>query len=127
MAVTIFLTQEAISANDAVTITASGFAALAIASDPERSKVAGIALDSAAEGALVRVNTDAVANTFTGLTPGQPQFLSPTTSGSVVDYTAWETDFNTSVVTGAFLTNIGKAVSSTALDIEIQRPIYVIK
>lgn len=127
MPITIFLTQEAISANDAVTITASGYVALAIASDPERSKVAGIAVDSGAEGSLIRVNTDAVAPTFTGLTPGESQFLSPSTSGSVVDYASWESDFNTMDVSGLFLTNVGKAVSTSNLEIEIERPIYVIK
>lgn len=127
MAVTIFLTEEAISANDAVYVTPSGYIAKSIASNPARSSVVGIALDSGPVGAFIRVNTDSVTPTFSGLTPGQPQFLSPSVSGRVVDYAAWESDFTALNISGLFLTNVGRAVSSGSLEVEIQRPIYVIK
>lgn len=127
MAVTIFLTEEVVSANDAVHVTSSGFIAKSIASDPSRATVVGIALDSGSIGSLVRVYTDSVTPTFSGLTPGQPQFLSPSASGSVVDYAEWKSEFTALNVSGVFLTNIGTALTSGSLDIDIKPPVYVIK
>jgi hypothetical protein len=127
MAITGFQASEAISADDAVYVTSLGFIARALGTGLSTAAAAGVAIDSGAAGALLRVNVDSIAAGFTGLTPGKFQYVSLSTPGSVVDYTTWETQFSALAASGAYLTIVGKAVSTTELVVEVGRPLYVIK
>lgn len=127
MAITGFQASEAISADDAVYVTSLGFIARAFGTQLDTAAAAGVSIDSGVAGALLRVNVDSITAGFTGLTPGAFQYVSLATPGSVVDYTTWETEFSALTASGAYLTIVGKAVSTTELEVEVGRPVYVIK
>lgn len=125
MATTSFRAGESISAGQAVYVTASGFLHKASAGNFTQASVAGVAIDNGTSGSLVRVQSDAVYSSFSGLTPGDYRFLSILTSGQLVSYSSWAAELNSTVLSGAYLTNIGRSVSMTSVDVEIQPPIFV--
>lgn len=125
MATTSFRAGESISAGQAVYVTASGFLHKASAGNFTQASVAGVAIDNGTSGSLVRVQSDAVYSSFSGLTPGDYRFLSILTSGQLVSYSGWAAELNSIVLSGAYLTNIGRSVSTTSVDVEIQPPIFV--
>lgn len=127
MALTSFQAGEAISAGNLVFLTSTGFIKKAIATVKEQASTIGVALDSGIAGDLIRVNTDTVYANFSALTPGNLQYLSIVSSGSLVDYSNWQTQFNALAASGAFLTQLGRAITTTSVEIEINKPIYIIK
>lgn len=127
MAITAFQAGEPVSARDAVYVSSGGFLFKASGATQAESVAVGVALDAGGTGALLRVNADSIVNGFSGLTPGETLYLSIDTPGSVVDYSTWETELAGSAGPGAFLTSVGRCLSTTALEVEIERPVYVIK
>lgn len=125
MAVTSFRAGEAISAGQAIYVSSAGLVFKASSVTQDQASVAGIAIDSGAAGDLIRVNSDAIYNSYSGLTPGETQYLSVTTSGQVVNYTTWATQLAT-VGFNAYQEVIGRAVSSSGVAIEIGQPFYVV-
>ena len=127
MALTSFQAGEAISAGNLVFLTSTGFIKKAIATVKEQASTIGVALDSGIAGDLIRVDTDTVYSNFSALTPGNLQYLSIVSSGGLVDYLNWQTQFNALTASGAFLTQLGRAITTSSMEIEINKPIYVIK
>jgi hypothetical protein len=125
MAIASFRAGEAIATGEAVYVTASGFIHKASSSNADQARVVGIALTNGALNDVVQVNTDGVYASASGLTQNEYQFLSVTTSGVLVNYTTWATDLE-SATTPIYLTNVGRATSSTTLSVEIEPPIYVL-
>ena len=125
MAIASFRAGEAIATGEAVYVTASGFIHKASSSNADQARVVGIALTNGALNDVIQVNTDGVYASASGLTQNEYQFLSVTTSGVLVNYTTWATDLE-SATTPIYLTNVGRATSSTTLSVEIQPPIYVL-
>lgn len=127
MAITSFIAGEAISAGNAVYVNPSGFLYKAIATNQTQASVIGVSLDTATQSNLVRVTSDCIYSSLSSLTPGNPQYLSVATSGNIVSYATWQTELNATTLSGAFLTNLGRALSTTSIDVEVQKPVYVIK
>ena len=125
MAVTSFRAGEAISAGQAIYVSSAGLVFKASSVTQDQASVAGIAIDSGAAGDLIRVNSDAIYNSYSGLTPGETQYLSVTTSGQVVNYTTWATQLAT-VGFNAYQEVIGRAVSSSGVAVELGQPLYVV-
>lgn len=125
MAIASFRAGEAIATGEAVYVTASGFIHKASSSNADQARVVGIALTNGALNDVIQVNTDGVYASASGLTQNEYQFLSVTTSGVLVNYTTWATDLE-SATTPIYLTNVGRATSSTTLSVEIEPPIYVL-
>jgi len=125
MAIASFRAGEAIAAGEAVYVTPSGFIHKASALNEDQARVAGLALTDGALHDVVQVNTDGVYAAVSGLTQNEYQFLSVTTSGVLVDYTTWAAELD-QAVTPVYLTNVGRATSSTTLSVEIEPPIYVL-
>lgn len=125
MATTSFRAGESISAGHAVYVTASGFLYKASAGNYTQASVAGVAIDNGVSGSLVRVQSDAIYSNFAGLTPGDYRYLSILTSGQLVSYSGWAVELNSTSLSGAFLTNLGRSISTTSVEVEIQPPIFV--
>lgn len=126
MAITSFKAGELISAGQAVYVASTGLIYKASALTQDQASVVGIAIDSAAAGDLVRVNSDAIYTEYSGLTPGNLQYLSATMSGQVVPYDVWASGYNLTV-SGCYLEVIGRAVSSSGLAVELGKPQFVVK
>jgi len=125
MAIASFRAGETIAAGDAVYVGSNGLIYKASALNTTQASVGGIAIDGGAVGTLIRVNADGVYSGLSGLTPGQQQYLSITTSGALVDYSAWSAELTT-VTVDAYLTNVGRATSTTQLAVEIDPPTLVV-
>jgi hypothetical protein len=125
MAVTSFRAGEAISAGQAVYVSSTGFVFKASSVTQDQASVAGIAIDSGVTGDLIRINSDAIYNSYSGLTPGETQYLSVTTSGQVVNYATWAAQLVT-VGFNPYQEVIGRAISSSGVSVELGRPLYVI-
>ncbi len=125
MAITSFIAGEAISAGNAVYVNNSGFLYKAIATNQQQAAVVGVSLDTTTQSNLVRVASDCLYTSLSSLTPGDLQYLSVATSGSIVTYSGWQTELNATTLSGAFLTSVGRALATTTIDVEVQKPIYV--
>jgi hypothetical protein len=125
MATTSFRAGESISAGQAVYVQASGLIYKANGTNATQASVAGVAIDNGALGSLIRVQSDAVYATYSGLTPGEFRYLSILTSGQLVSYSSWASELNSTALPGAYLTNTGRCVSASGLSVEIQPPIFV--
>jgi len=127
MAINSFIAGEAISAGNAVYVTSSGYLYRAIATNETQASVVGLSLDTVVVSGLARVVSDFIYPNSSSLTPGDFQYLSVATSGNVVSYLTWQTELNATTLSGAFLTNVGRALSTTSLEVEVQKPIYITK
>jgi hypothetical protein len=126
MALLSFIAGASISAGDAVNVVppASGQLYRANPYTSSTASVVGISLDTVSSGALTRVVTDGSADTFSGLTPGSLYYLS-SFSGTVVNYPTVAAQIAL-IGSGAYLTSVGQAISSTQLTVRPKPPIYVL-
>lgn len=125
MAIASFRAGETIAAGDAVYVSSNSLIYKASALNITQASVGGIAIDGGSVGALIRVNIDSIYEGLSGLTPGEYQYLSVTTSGALVDYATWAAEFAT-VSGDAYITNVGRAASATQLEVEITPPSLVV-
>ena len=125
MAITSFRAGESISAGEAVYVSSAGLIYKASSLTQDQASVVGIAVYSASSGELVRVNSDAIYNEYSGLTPGELQYLSITTSGQVVDYATWEAQLAT-VSVNPYQELIGRAITSSGVAVETGKPLYIV-
>lgn len=102
---------EALAAGDFVYVRPDNQIAKAIATSAASLAMAFV-LQSFAAGAAVTAYLDTKNTALSGLTPGATYFLSATTAGQIT----------TTPVTasGAYLQNLGRAVSAAMLTVEIQ-------
>lgn len=125
MAITSFRAGEAISAGQAVYVSSAGLIFKASSLTQDQASVVGIAVDSGAAGDLLRVNSDAIYSEYSGLTPGDFQYLSITTSGQIVNYATWEAQL-ASVSINPYQEVIGRAITSSGVAVEIGKPRYTV-
>lgn len=125
MAITSFKAGESISAGQAVYVASTGFIYKASSLTQDQASVVGIAVDSGAAGDLLRVNSDAIYSEYSGLTPGDFQYLSITTSGQIVNYATWEAQL-ANVSINPYQEVIGRAITSSGVAVEIGKPRYTI-
>lgn len=124
MAIVSFTAGGSITAGDVVTLDSSGLAHKATALTIDQATAVGVAIDSGITGNLIRVNADSVYAQFSGLTPGEDQFVS-VISGQIVNYPAWISGVVSGGYGYGYMTRIGRAVSTSGLDVEIERPVFV--
>lgn len=125
MAIAGFRAGEAITAGEAVYVSSTGFIYKASALNITQACVVGIAMDSGVSDDLIRVNPDSLYTSYTGLTPGAYEYLSVATSGAVVDYATWSSEF-AALSGNAYLTQIGRAVTTSGVLVEIETPTLVV-
>jgi len=119
-----FTAGSTIAANDVVYVDVNGLIHKASATTLPQATPAGVAIDGGSVGSLIRVNPDGLFANFSGLTPGEYQYLS-LTSGQIETYPTWITSLASSSLPGAFLARVGTAASASGLDVEFSRPIFV--
>lgn len=126
MALTTFTAGQSITAGDAVTLTASGFLLKANAIEARSARVVGFAINTAATGDYVLVNNDAYFSTLSGLTPGESVYLSPFVSGAIVpSYAVLASGLQATSLESVYLTNVGRAATTSGLDVEISKPFFL--
>ena len=126
MAITSFRAGEAISAGDVVFVSASGFLYRSIADQLDQAATIGVAIDGGAQGSLIRVNNDSLYLDATSLVPGQYQYVSLLSSGQYEDYTAWASGFALTSYDAAYLTIVGRATSTTSIEVEVSKPLQIV-
>ena len=122
MAFAAFQAGEAISAGNAVYVSSSSFIFKGEGTTLTKASIVGIAVDGGAAGQLIRVNLDSIQESLSGLTPGEYQYLSVTTPGALVDYATWLSEVATTSI-NPFLTRVGRALTTSAIEIEITKSI----
>jgi hypothetical protein len=125
MAINSFIAGETISTGDAVYVNSSGYLYKSIATGFTQSSSVGVAVDAGSSGALIRVNTDAVYAAASGLTAGEYRYISLLTFGQNVPYTTWASELALTAYDGAYLTVLGRATSTTTLEVEISKPLFI--
>lgn len=116
---------EDVFPGQALIIDLAGRLLLAIASDLAGSSVVGLAIQAAAAGLSALFRSEGVLSLpdWTGvvgvpaLAPGRPYYLSPDVPGALT--------LTAPTATGQAIAPIGRALSSTALDLQIQSPILL--
>ena len=127
MAIASFIAGEAISANNAVYLDSSALLRKSIATSFAQASVVGVALNAGNSGDLISVNIDSIQSGFTSLVPGDFQYVSATTSGALVNYSSWASQLSATTLSGLFLAPVGRALTTTSVEIEAATPTYIIK
>jgi|688.fasta_scaffold245432_2 hypothetical protein len=125
MAIASFLAGEAISAGDVVFISNSGQIYKSSSVYFTQAAVAGVALDSAIAGSQVRINCDHIYVGYSGLVPGEFQYVDVLNSGRLATYSTWVNGLLDTSLPQAFLAKIGVSVSSSGLSIEREIPLLI--
>lgn len=125
MAIASFQAGEAISAGNAVYVEANGLLYKASSLNQTQASVVGVAIEAGSLGSLVRVNTDNIYTGYSGLNPGEYRYLSILNSGQLVSYSGWATELST-IAVNAYLETVGRAVTSSGLEVESSTPLYVV-
>ncbi|OUW91448.1 MAG: hypothetical protein CBD94_01655 [Gammaproteobacteria bacterium TMED234] len=123
-----FRAGENIALGDAVAVdmSTSGYIRTARSSgDLDEANTIGVSVDDVSTGTLCRVVTDAQAVVYSGLIPGTRYFVSAS-GGKVVDYPTYVAGFDQLGASGAYLVELGTAISTGSLRICPQQPRYVV-
>lgn len=124
MAIVSFRAATAITAGQPVTLESGGTVYPSSASNLTNAKCVGIAIDAGAAGDLIRVNKDYIFNNLSGLTAGVSCYLALASGGINPSYSALDAEVSASVFVDSFyIVTLGTAVSASALNVEIARPI----
>ena len=86
----------------------------------------GIAVDTVSSGALCRVISKGEASFFDGLEPGE-RYYAPLSGTAPVVYSGFANVFNTIVESGAYLCELGIAVNTTSLSVNLDTPVFMQK
>ena len=124
MAIASFSAGEFITSGQAVYVNNTGKLFLASSADKTTSSVVGVAIDTGAVNTLIRVNLDSIYYGYTDLIPGDKQYLSITNSGQIVSYSGWRQELTT-YADNAYLQYIGRAISTSGIEIELTPPLFI--
>ena len=125
MALISFIAGENVTAGNVVYVNPSGVVFKASAVYSNQASLVGVALDSVSTGDLVRVNNDSLYSNFSNLTPGETRYLSVLTSGSLTSYSGFVNEIENTVLAGAYLTTVGRVVTTSGVEIETDKPIFI--
>ena len=125
MALVSFRALTSIIAGQPVTLTSGGAIYPSSAANLTNAKCVGIALDSAGATGLVRVDKDRIQYIFTGQTTGNLAYLGLASGTIKSSYSALQTEVNASAYTSVYLVSLGRAVSTSGLNIEIKPPVLI--
>lgn len=120
-----FRAGQAITAGDVVTISTSGLLYKASATSERTARVVGLAITAGEANDLVTVNKDSYFASLSGLTPGSSVYLSITSGVLSPSYAAWISGVQTTSLSGVYVTNLGRAITSSGVSIEISRPVFL--
>jgi len=125
MSLVTFRPGENISTGDVVYVSVSGLARKANAVYSDQASAVGVATTPGTFGSSFRVDTDGVFALYSGLTPSDNQYVSILTSGGIVTYSGFVDELSLSFLSGAYLTVVGRAISTSGISIERTRPTFV--
>jgi hypothetical protein len=125
MALVSFKALTSITAGQPVTVGSGGSIYPSSATTLTNAKCVGIALDSAGPSELVRVDKDRIQYIFSGQTTGSIPFLSITSGVIKPTYVSLQTEVNASAYSSVYIVALGRAVSSSGINLEIEQPIFV--
>lgn len=118
------VTGDNVSANDVVFVNPAGLAFKASALTQNQATAVGVALTAAPAGGQVKIETDSYLATFSGLTPGEMQYVA-VSSGQIANYPTWINSVVSGGYTGAFLTSVGRALTSSGIELERGLPTFI--
>lgn len=122
MAIASLKAGEAISAGDAVFVSSAGLLYKALANTQNHASVAGVAVNGGVAGDLIRVNTDSIYTSSATYVPGQKLYLSALVSGTYDTYEVVASGLAASSYAGAYFTEIGTAVTTNKINVEVSLP-----
>jgi hypothetical protein len=102
-----------------------GFAFPANCGSLAESICVGVAINSAEQDGVVIVNKDYIYDGLPGLTPGERVYLSLSSGQVYTSYNAFDTDLQASTLSGMYLVELGTALATNKLHVEIKPPKYI--
>lgn len=125
MALVSFIASENINKGDVVTINPSGLLYKASAIEERNARVVGIATNTGQANELISVNKDSYSASSSGLTPGSPVYLSVVSGSLNTSYADWLDEAFSTTLTTAFVTSVGRAVTSSGVNVEVAKSVLV--
>lgn len=125
MAQVTLIAGQAISRGAFVRINPSGLLINACADYVNNARPIGVALNAANAAFPVTVETDGRFDQYTGLTIGEQTYLSLTSGQMYGTYSDFETALSATTLSGAYAVEVGRAVSTDEITIEISQQTFV--
>ena len=126
MAIASFRAGETISAGDALFVSSTGLVFKALADTQDHASVVGLAVNGGSAGDLIRVNTDAIYTSSNTYVPLERLYLSLSASGALTDYDSIASGLALTTYPGAFVTEVGSAVTANKINVEVTVPRYIV-
>jgi len=120
-----FIASENINQGDVVTINPSGLLYKASAIEERNARVVGIATNAGQANELIFVNKDSYSASSSGLTPGSPVYLSVVSGSLNNSYVTWLDEVFSTPLTNAYVTTVGRAVTSSGVSVEVAKPVSI--
>ena len=125
MAIASLKAGETISAGDAVFVSSTGLVFKAVAQSQDNASVAGIAANGGSSGDLIRINLDGIYTSTDTFNVAERLYLDPIASGAYRNYDAVASGLALTSLAGAYATEIGTAVTTNKINIEISLPRFI--
>lgn len=126
MAIASLRAGETISAGDALFVSSTGLVFKALGDTQDHASVVGIAVNGGSVGDLIQINTDAIYQSSNSYTPLERLYLSTTASGAYDTYTAVASGLELTSRPGAYITEIGSAVTGNKISVEVSLPRFIV-
>ena len=122
-----FVASQAISKGDAVALDTAipGRIRAVNMQNFELAKVVGSAFDTVAAGGLCRVVSKGPAECYGGLEPGRT-YYAPINGGQPIAYAEFVNQLDALSLPSAYLSAVGKALTSTTLSVNLSPPVFVL-
>ena len=123
MPISIFRAGETITPGNIVAVTQNSVIKKASVNDPETFRAIGVATTSGYAGDAVKVVVDDQVHIFSGLTPGNQLYLSPTPGLYTTSYTTITSGVGVSLNGSANLAPFARAISASGIALQTPAPV----
>ena len=120
-----FRAGQTITSGNFLRATTDGFAHPATAGNKAGATAIGVAINSAEANDVVLVNKDYIYDGLPSLTPGEKVYLALDSGQHYTSYDAFDVALSGSTLSGMYLTELGTAITSQKLHVQIQLPVFI--
>ena len=120
-----FRAAQTITSGNFLRVTSNGLAHPASAGDESSAIAIGVAMNSAEAQDLVLVNKDYVYDGLPSLTPGEKVYLALDSGQYYTSYEAFDVALSGSTLSGMYLTELGTAITTEKLHVQIKLPVFI--
>ena len=120
-----FRAGQPITSGNFLRVTTNGLAYPATCGNKPGATAIGVAINSAEADDVVLVNKDYIYDGLPALTPGEKIYLALDSGQHYTSYEAFDVALSGSTLSGMYLTELGTAITTEKLHVQIKLPVFI--